>query len=111
MSFKSFFVHLHSQDLSRRVFPSRERRLAIGATFHIAPVSSSDRLVAVRCTLCSPKDTFSKKAGRENALKADPIIINKRDVPGLIAELSKGNVCGYAFDHEGAYTYLYKYML
>lgn len=111
MSFKPFFVHLHTNGLSCTHLPVKEKRKAKGATFFVAPSLGSDRLVEVRITFCSPKDVFSKKAGRAEVVKKSPLLINKRDVPRFIAAVGQTNVQRHRFDDEEDYTYLYKYLL
>lgn len=111
MSFKPFFVHLHTNGLSCAHLNGKEQRKAKGATFFVAPSVGSDRLVEVRVTFCSPKDTFSKKAGRVEVMSKSPVVMNKRDVPRFIAVVGQTNVQRHRFDDEDNYTYLYKYLL
>ena len=100
MSFKPFFVHKFRQPGK---LPNRFPR---AFTAKIAPDVSDPRKVTMSVTFCAPKDQFSKKLGRSYADKAPAEIVNKRDVPKLLA------VCAATcnFDPQD-WTYTYKYML
>lgn len=105
-----FFVHATTPNFSYRQ-SAAIRRMAKGATFFINPVPGNDRLVELRFTLCSNKDVFCKKTGREEVIRKHPVVINKRDVPTLIAEVVSGNVAMHHYVTPTDYYYLYKYML
>lgn len=86
---KPFFIHHIRQQ--HKTDNSVRRHLPKGFTAHISPVNdvnvpNRDRMVQLAITFCSNKDEFSKHAGRLAVLELIPEVVNKRDVPALLAQ-------------------------
>jgi hypothetical protein len=79
---KPFFVHGHH--VPRRNHPCWHPK---GFTAYVSFGSTDDK-VKLSATFCSPKDNFSKKLGRENALVAEVVEVNKSDIPRIMAALA-----------------------
>ena len=79
--FKPFFVHINP-------FPPGKRsgRGPRGSTIYVSP-SKDNRQCQVQATFCSHKDEYNKKTGRAEAMKADIAVINKRDLPRMVAAI------------------------
>lgn len=78
--FKPFFVHINP-------FPPGKRsgRGPRGATIYVS--EAQDNKCYVQATFCSHKDEYNKKTGRAEAMKADIAVINKRDLPRMVAAI------------------------
>lgn len=101
--FKPFFVHSHHKPGHR---PNRAPR---GFTAYIEP-TQDNRTVVMRVALCSPKDQFSKKEGRSQALISKHEIINKRRVPHMLSCLEHVCELNYIIDEQKFY-YVFKHMM
>ena len=101
-TFKPFFIHRHH---APGHLPNRSPR---GFTALISPaintdqIGVNDRMVNMQVTFCSPKDQFVKKEGRRLAALAKIETLNKRDVPRMLAALSKVTHHNYGdeFDYK-----------
>lgn len=94
--FKPFFVHINPHAPGKRT--NKHPR---GATMYVSP-SEDERICQVQVALCSPKDEFNKKIGRETAMKAGIKIVNRRMVPKLAKRLAgecKAPWGYYEYDH------------
>ena len=108
-NFKPFFVHhiLPHWAITSKHFPR-------GFTAYISPCS--DRTISVQVAMCSGKDEFVKKTGRETALLKAPEIINPRTLPYYLSEIryklfnphTKGISSRLS---DSAYAYVLKYLL
>jgi hypothetical protein len=83
-------------------------RFARGFTVLVQPDPDNPRNALVQGAWCSPKDNFCKKTGRSQAEKANVLSINKRKVPDLLVKMSQKT---YFHVGDGAFDYLFKYML
>lgn len=77
--FKSFF---HHYNLGPGKLPNNAPR---GFTMHVKPDRVEDNKCWVSVAWCSPKDEFNKKTGRSCALGKEYKLINKRQLPGIVA--------------------------
>lgn len=106
MSFKPFYIH-RQNNLPKR---KRNHSMSAGFTMLIEP-SEIPRTINVRVTLCSIKDEFSRKKGREEVSKKAVLAVNPRDLPKLIADTENklyGGKLPLAYGYE---EWVYKYML
>lgn len=71
--------------------------------------SHNPRMIKVQVAMCSPKDNFCKKVGREQALQHEIKEINARDLPKTIADYMAKTTWGRG--HETQYTYMLKYVI
>ena len=81
MRHSTFFYHHRFSDPRKR-----------GVTFAIEPVfkdieEKQFSHLLVGYSICSIKDQFSKKFGREQALKKEPVNLTIRELPDYIAEV------------------------
>ena len=113
MSFKPFAVHFV---LNRSKHDNAKiRSMPRGFTAWISPCDESDRDVNFQVTHCAYHDDFSKKEGRRIAQATPPHIVNKRDVPEMLASSRAyvfGERQGIVKPHEiHNYQYIWKYLL
>ena len=101
--FKPFFVHQYREPGK---LPNRQPR---GFTVWVTPDQHIKGNILVNTAWCSPKDEFSKKKGREQAMNSWPISMRPQQLPVHLSNCSK-NVWGYA-SPEDAFYYLFKRML
>lgn len=114
---KPFFIHHIRQQ--HKTDNSVRRHLPKGFTAYITPVNdvnvpNRERLVQMSVIFCSNKDEFSKKAGRLAVMGTIPDLVNKRDVPCLLAEFEnhvEGTPNGLYKATEQAYMYVLKYLV
>lgn len=105
--FKPFYVHINH---GPGPLPSKWAR---GATILVSPIEGDDRNVHMQVTVCSRKDQFCKKTGREEAAKQEKFVVNKRVVPHRVADIGglTINTPKSTQWNRGVYDYLYRYML
>ena len=104
--FKPFYVHCNS---GTGKMPNRSPR---GYTLYISADPDNNRLCRVQGALCSPKDQFNKKIGRETAMSSEIKIINKRDLPTLVGRLDQVVYPDYELDElVQDRLYLLKYVI
>ena len=100
--FKPFFVHHNSG-------PGHlSGRWSRGFTVYVQPNLENQREVLVSGAWCNAKDAFVKAEGRAQALKANTISINKRQLPQLLCSMTQRTA--FQVD-DGWFDYLYRYML
>lgn len=105
--FKSFFVH-YNRPVTKGD-SSKLRHSPRGFTAFIQPDVENERNVKIQVTLCSPKDEFLKKDGRSQAVLAESVSFNKRELPYVMAQCA--NACEYHDMTEQDYMYLLKYVV
>lgn len=81
--FKPFFVH-YNRNITKNSH-GWEKHSPRGFTAYIQPDPNNLRNVLMQLTFCSPKDQFSKKEGRSQVHQTKVEIVNKRDVPKMLA--------------------------
>lgn len=99
--FKPFYVHYNPYlpGVKLKSFHNR------GFTAKLSP--TEDNKVVLQVALCSPKDQFCKRVGREVADEADELIISKTAVPGVLAKLSE-----YSFPvNDREFFFVFRYLL
>ena len=102
--FKPFIIHYNPHRPGKRPNNHAIR----GYTAYIQPATGDSRSCVVSVALCSPKDQFCKKLGRETALGAVQQTINKRDLPRVLVDLD--NKC-HGFTWTTGRTYARDYVL
>ena len=107
MRFKSFFIHKNL--LATHGHTARKWAKTNGFTAYVSPVENP-REVSIQIVQCTGKDEFCKKIGREQAMLAEPLIINKRDVPSVLAE-SEAYSVGSKTAYEGQWLWVLKYLV
>lgn len=83
MSFKPFYIHRYHQPGK---LPNRHTR---GFTAFVSPINGDNQHVQIQASLCSPKDQFSRKLGRQHAETTTAEVIRKRDLPNILALLDR----------------------
>lgn len=88
----------------------------MGWTAYVEP--GDDRNIRVRITVCSNKDHFCRKTGREEVMKKEPEIMNARKLGAFLAKHQAPIDYPFHKDKEGNlrylegfFAYLYKYMV
>lgn len=81
MSFKPFYIHRYHQPGK---LPNRHTR---GFTAMVSPITEDNSKVRVQAALCSPKDQFCKRLGREQAARNSSMDIPKWQLPRVLAAL------------------------
>lgn len=110
--FKPFFFHhdelrgMSKQTLKELSTVQRHRPR--GFTMFVQP-SDNPRMIKVQVAMCSPKDNFCKKIGREQALQHEIKEINARDLPKTIGEFVSKTTWGCAWAR--GYDYMLKYVI
>lgn len=107
--FKPFFIHF-SRPVTKHDSNMR-RSQPRGFTAYITP-TDKERTVLVQVAFCASKDEFHKKEGRSQALKADQVEFNPRQLPSILARCA--NACGlYAEERlsDAEFLYVLKYVL
>lgn len=99
--FKPFFVHRHHRDPN---FLKRYKRPR-GFTLYVQPKLDDYKMCIISGTWCSNADNFCRKIGRDNAIKAEQHVINKRDLPKWVSRMA--TECGMGGEYD---EYLYKYL-
>ncbi len=115
---KPFYIH-HRRE-TYKGDNSFQRHLPKGFTALSSPVPAdsavpnAERMALFSVTFCSNKDEFSKKKGREAVQDLIPDLVNKRDVPRLLAQ-ALSRVENYTLDDtkflEANYLYALKYLV
>ncbi len=101
--FKPFYIHRHH-------LPGKlSNRHPRGFTAYIEEAIDSS-FVNVRVALCSPKDQYSRKLGRQQAQISVQEVINKRELPKILAGLEYLCELNHKID-EHAWYYVYKYIV
>ena len=102
--FKPFYIHEHHQ-------PGKlTGRTPRGFTLKVSPDPLDHHNIIVSGAWCSNKDEFNKKTGRSQADIAEQKTINKRTLPGLVAQMQ--NVMhGYPNHLPRDNYYLLKYVI
>lgn len=107
---KPFFIHFDARAMGQLFNNSLYRN---GFTAYIQP-AENPREVKFSVVFCSKKDQFVKKTGRSQVQEIIPDIINKREIPRLLAaaraqcfkkHLEKSDILDYS------YFYVYRYVL
>lgn len=96
--FKPFYVHVNFNKpgpLEGRVFRA--------ATLLVSP-DENEQMCKVQVAVCSKKDEFVKRMGRDYAAKAPAQLTNKRALPGLVADVANScdkfkRFAGYDFNY------------
>lgn len=101
--FKPFFVHQYREPGK---LPNRSPR---GFTVWVTPDQHIKGNILVNTAWCSPKDEFSKKKGREQAMNSWPISMRPQQLPVHLVNCFS-NVWGYP-NQEKDFYYLFKRML
>ncbi len=99
---KPFFVHILPSKYQFR--PHKYN----GATVFVQP--GGERTVNVQVAVCSKKDPYNKKIGRETALSHPCKLVNKREFPKFLAGL-QGYVDNAKDPLPSTFEYIYKYLL
>lgn len=105
MTFKPFYVHYNNRS------PLRNKHNPRGFTAFVRPVD--DKLIGVRIVMCSGKDQFCKKTGREFAARAEEQFINPRDLARFLL-VYECDVHGIDYNFvmsDHSWDYLYRYMV
>lgn len=102
--FKPFFIH------SNHAPGKMSNRHPRGFTAYVAPDDTDDHVVSMRVAFCSPKDEFNKKIGRYQAERAYEEVVNKREVPTILAALNKIINKSDTIDTK-EWNYVFKFML
>lgn len=106
--FKPFFIH-YNRPVIKSYEPCRLRHAPRGFTAFITPDKENDRNAMVQVTFCSERDEFTKKEGRSQAVLAEAVSFNKREVPDVLARCAKS--CEYHDMTEQDYMYVLKYLV
>jgi hypothetical protein len=104
MKFKPFYIH------EQVAAGGTNKR---GFTAYIAP-GKKKRECHIQISMCSTKDQFCKKTGREEAHKAVVLTCNPRQIAKVLSEAYVFCVYGAAQNADWAehrYFYVYKYMI
>jgi hypothetical protein len=104
MKFKPFYIHYQNPYIDHH-------HNTRGFTAYIAP-GKKKRECNVQISMCSKKDQFCKKIGREEAHKTVKITCNPRQIAKILGEAQQYCLGMGGFgDYEYQYYYVYKYML
>ena len=103
MEFKPFFIHF-SRPVTKHDTNMR-RSKPRGFTAYVQP-SALSRTVQLSAAFCASADEFKKSIGRINAMQAEVVACNPRDLPNWLAACSNG--CGlYEAERYSEHDYLY----
>lgn len=80
--FKPFFVHINANKPGKMTHKHPR-----GFTLYVFPSTKGENLCQVGMAVCNPKDEYVKAVGRKIALDDDAIALNKRLLPGFVANL------------------------
>jgi hypothetical protein len=104
MKFKPFYIHYQNPYIDHHSNTH-------GFTAYIAP-GKKKRECNVQISMCSKKDQFCKKIGREEAHKTVKITCNPRQVAKILGEAKQYSTGLFSWrGNEADYYYVYKYML
>ena len=96
---KPFYVHIIPEQ-----FINKKHLKYSGATLWFTEKDENEVFAYV--TLCSKKDQFQRKLGRENVTKNDPVVIHKRQV-AKFAALVDCKVFGQPEEYADEISYMY----
>lgn len=110
--FKPFFFHHDVLKGVRRAalnnMSAEMRHRPRGVTVFVQP-NEHPHKIDVQTALCSPKDGFSKKVGRDTALSHPVVTINARELPKFLGEQVVKTTWGYG--NEQQFHYMLKYVI
>lgn len=87
MSFKPFFVHVNFNKPGKMTHKHPR-----GYTLYVSPSDKGENLCQVGIAVCSPKDEYVKREGRRIAQEDAAIALNKRLLPGFVANIANTSV-------------------
>lgn len=87
MSFKPFFVHVNFNKPGKMTHKHPR-----GYTLYVSPSYKGENLCQVGVAVCNPKDEYVKREGRRIAQEDAAIALNKRLLPGFVADLASSSV-------------------